>query len=161
MVLGSRLHPWDEPTREKVEQELWRLAQEILRLGLSVVLDFGLWTRISRPSPPSARSMPSMAACRGGASGSGRRHRGRARRQSSRREAGASCSPRRSASGRTTSTSGGRRSSTTGPRQCWRRSAHLATSLERWPMAVEWDRCGRRPASKAFVRHFGGWGEAC
>ena len=40
--------PWDTPTREKVEQELWRLAQEILRLGLSVVLDFGLWARAER-----------------------------------------------------------------------------------------------------------------
>jgi predicted kinase len=40
--------PWDEPTREKVEHVLWRLAQEILRLGLSVVLDFGLWARIER-----------------------------------------------------------------------------------------------------------------
>jgi len=36
------------PTRQKVERELWRLAQEILRLGLSVVLDFGLWARIER-----------------------------------------------------------------------------------------------------------------
>jgi predicted kinase len=45
-ALGSS--PWDEPTREKVELELWRLAQEILRLGLSVVLDFGLWARIER-----------------------------------------------------------------------------------------------------------------
>ena len=45
-ALGS--NPWDEPTREKVEHELWRLAQEILRLGLSVVLDFGLWARIER-----------------------------------------------------------------------------------------------------------------
>ena len=34
--------------REKIEQELWRLAQEILSLGLSVVLDFGLWARIER-----------------------------------------------------------------------------------------------------------------
>jgi predicted kinase len=40
--------PWDEPTREKVDRELWRLAQEILRLGLSVVVDFGLWARIER-----------------------------------------------------------------------------------------------------------------
>ena len=40
--------PWDEPAREKVEQELWRLAQEILGLGLSVVVDFGLWARIER-----------------------------------------------------------------------------------------------------------------
>ncbi len=45
-ALGSS--PWDTPTREKVEYELWRLAQEILRLGLSVVLDFGLWARIER-----------------------------------------------------------------------------------------------------------------
>lgn len=40
--------PWDEPTRERVEQELWRLAQDILRLGVSVVLDFGLWARAER-----------------------------------------------------------------------------------------------------------------
>jgi len=45
-ALGST--PWDESTRKKVEHELWRLAQEILRLGLSVVLDFGLWARIER-----------------------------------------------------------------------------------------------------------------
>jgi predicted kinase len=45
-ALGST--PWDEPVREKVESELWRLAQEILTLGVSVVLDFGLWARIER-----------------------------------------------------------------------------------------------------------------
>lgn len=45
-ALGST--PWDEPTREKVEHELWRLAKEILSLGLSVVLDFGLWARAER-----------------------------------------------------------------------------------------------------------------
>jgi predicted kinase len=45
-ALGSS--PWDRPTQEKVEHELWRLAQEVLRLGLSVVLDFGLWARIER-----------------------------------------------------------------------------------------------------------------
>ena len=45
-ALGST--PWDERTREKVEQQLWCLTQEILRLGLSVVLDFGLWARIER-----------------------------------------------------------------------------------------------------------------
>ena len=45
-ALGST--PWDAPTQEKVEHELWQLAQEILRLGLSVVLDFGLWARIER-----------------------------------------------------------------------------------------------------------------
>lgn len=45
-ALGSS--PWDTTTREKVEQELWRLAQEILSLDLSVVLDFGLWARVER-----------------------------------------------------------------------------------------------------------------
>jgi predicted kinase len=45
-ALGST--PWHEPTRERVEHELWRLAQDILRLGVSVVLDFGLWARIER-----------------------------------------------------------------------------------------------------------------
>lgn len=46
--------PWDEPTRENVERELWRLALEILRLGVSVVLDFGLWARIERDEMRSA-----------------------------------------------------------------------------------------------------------
>ena len=46
IALGSS--PWDVPTREKLDHELWRLAQDVLRLGLSVVLDFGLWTRIER-----------------------------------------------------------------------------------------------------------------
>jgi predicted kinase len=45
-ALGST--PWDAPTQATVEQELWNLAQEILRLGLSVVLDFGLWARVER-----------------------------------------------------------------------------------------------------------------
>jgi predicted kinase len=51
-ALGST--PWDEPTRERVERELWRLAQEILGLGVSVVLDFGLWARIERDEMRSA-----------------------------------------------------------------------------------------------------------
>jgi len=45
-ALGSS--PWDRVTGERVEQELWHLAREILRLGLSVVLDFGLWARAER-----------------------------------------------------------------------------------------------------------------
>ena len=51
-ALGST--PWDQPIREKVEHELWRVAQEILRLGVSVVLDFGLWARIERDEMRSA-----------------------------------------------------------------------------------------------------------
>jgi predicted kinase len=45
-ALGSS--PWDRLTNEKIERELWRLAQEILSYGLSVVLDFGLWARVER-----------------------------------------------------------------------------------------------------------------
>jgi len=40
--------PWDESTRERLDRELLRLAQEILRLGLSVIVDFGLWARVER-----------------------------------------------------------------------------------------------------------------
>ncbi|MCU1485395.1 MAG: ATP-binding protein [Actinomycetia bacterium] len=45
-ALGST--PWDTTVGAKVEAQLWRLAQEILRLRLSVVLDFGLWSRTER-----------------------------------------------------------------------------------------------------------------
>ena len=40
--------PWDVPVQAAVERELWRLAQEVLGLGTSVVLDFGLWARSER-----------------------------------------------------------------------------------------------------------------
>jgi predicted kinase len=45
-ALGST--PWDRPLNIRVEQELWRLAQEILTLGLSVVIDYGLWAKSER-----------------------------------------------------------------------------------------------------------------
>lgn len=45
-ALGSS--PWDRPTNQKIEGQLWRLTQELLTLGLSVVLDFGLWARAER-----------------------------------------------------------------------------------------------------------------
>lgn len=45
-AIGST--PWDRVTGEKLEQELWHLAQELLRRGVSVVLDFGLWARVER-----------------------------------------------------------------------------------------------------------------
>jgi predicted kinase len=51
-ALGST--PWDDRIREKVEHELWRLAQQILSLGVSAVLDFGLWARIERDEKRSA-----------------------------------------------------------------------------------------------------------
>lgn len=45
-ALGSS--PWDTATGDRIERELWRLAQELLHLGLSVVVDFGLWARVER-----------------------------------------------------------------------------------------------------------------
>jgi predicted kinase len=51
-ALGST--PWDQQSRVRVERELWNLAQQILSLGVSVVLDFGLWARIERDEMRSA-----------------------------------------------------------------------------------------------------------
>jgi hypothetical protein len=50
-ALGSS--PWDTPAREKVEHELWRLAQEILRLGLasSSILGSGRGSNVTRCDP--------------------------------------------------------------------------------------------------------------
>jgi predicted kinase len=45
-ALGSS--PWDRVLGDRIERELWRLAQELLQLGTSVVLDFGLWARSER-----------------------------------------------------------------------------------------------------------------
>lgn len=45
-ALGSS--PWDRTLGEKLEAQLWRLAQDLLGLGVSVVLDFGLWARSER-----------------------------------------------------------------------------------------------------------------
>ena len=45
-ALGSS--PWDESANENMERELWRVAQELLSLGVSVVVDFGLWARVER-----------------------------------------------------------------------------------------------------------------
>ncbi len=42
------LTPWATATQAKVNRELWQLAQEIVRLGLSVVLDFGFAARTER-----------------------------------------------------------------------------------------------------------------
>lgn len=45
-ALGST--PWDRDFGERLERKLWVLAEETLTLGLSVVLDFGLWARSER-----------------------------------------------------------------------------------------------------------------
>jgi predicted kinase len=44
--LGINL--FDEATRDRLEQQFWRLAQDLLRLGQSVILESGFWTREDR-----------------------------------------------------------------------------------------------------------------
>ena len=45
-ALGST--PWDRELGARIEAELVRHAEELLGLGVSVVLDFGLWSRAER-----------------------------------------------------------------------------------------------------------------
>lgn len=44
--LGIDLH--DEGMRDRLEQLFWQLAQELLQLGMSVILEFGFWARVER-----------------------------------------------------------------------------------------------------------------
>lgn len=38
----------DEATRDRIEVQFWQLAQELLRLGQSVILESGFWLRSDR-----------------------------------------------------------------------------------------------------------------
>ena len=38
----------DAPLRRRTERQLWAHAQDLLRLGMSVVLDMGAWSRVER-----------------------------------------------------------------------------------------------------------------
>lgn len=38
----------DEELRNRVEEQLWRHGQDLLKLGVSVVLEFGFWSRAER-----------------------------------------------------------------------------------------------------------------
>ena len=39
---------WDDKRRAAVEATMWEIAARVLTLGISVVLDFGFWTRAER-----------------------------------------------------------------------------------------------------------------
>jgi len=39
---------WDEPFRGRLERAMWSLAQELLVRGVSVILDYGYWSRTER-----------------------------------------------------------------------------------------------------------------
>jgi predicted kinase len=45
-ALGMDL--WDEDARDRIERQLWRLAQDLLRRGQRVILEFGFWLRSDR-----------------------------------------------------------------------------------------------------------------
>jgi predicted kinase len=40
--------PWDRAMNIRMQQHLWRLAQETTAAGVNVVIDFGLWARAER-----------------------------------------------------------------------------------------------------------------
>ncbi|MGP3958936.1 AAA family ATPase [Nonomuraea sp. 3N208] len=44
--LGVDLH--DAQARELLERQLWRHAQDLLRLGQTVILEYGFWSRAER-----------------------------------------------------------------------------------------------------------------
>jgi predicted kinase len=39
---------WDEPTREKIERLQWELAQQLLAIGVTVIIEWGTWARVER-----------------------------------------------------------------------------------------------------------------
>ena len=45
-ALGMNLH--DEPARGRVEQLQWTVAQELLKLGLNLIIEWGSWGRSER-----------------------------------------------------------------------------------------------------------------
>lgn len=44
------LDPYDDAKRAAVEAQQWQVAARALELGVNVVLDFGVWSRIERDS---------------------------------------------------------------------------------------------------------------
>jgi predicted kinase len=47
-MAGLGIDPFDEPARARLEDTLWTHTQQLLRLGLTVILDFGFWGRGER-----------------------------------------------------------------------------------------------------------------
>src|SRR5246127_5213281 len=39
---------WDEPRRTKIEELQWTLAQQLLKLGIKVIIEWGTWGRSER-----------------------------------------------------------------------------------------------------------------
>jgi predicted kinase len=47
-MAGLGVDLFDLPTRVRLERQFWRLAQDLLRLGQSVILESGFWLRTER-----------------------------------------------------------------------------------------------------------------
>src|SRR5215475_15304388 len=39
---------WEERTREEIERLQWELAQQLLALGVTVIIEWGTWARVER-----------------------------------------------------------------------------------------------------------------
>jgi predicted kinase len=39
---------WDEPARARIEALQWAVASDLIRLGVTVIIEWGLWTRRER-----------------------------------------------------------------------------------------------------------------
>jgi predicted kinase len=46
--LALGIDPFDEEARVRLESQLWALAQRLLSLGTSVILEWGFWARVER-----------------------------------------------------------------------------------------------------------------
>jgi predicted kinase len=47
-LTGLGLDVWDDRARDLLERQLWRHARDLLRLGQTVVLEYGFWARAER-----------------------------------------------------------------------------------------------------------------
>jgi predicted kinase len=47
-MTGLGVDLFDQPFRARLEETLWTHAQDLLRHGLTVILDFGFWSRAER-----------------------------------------------------------------------------------------------------------------
>jgi predicted kinase len=47
-LAGLGIDLWDEEIRDRLERLFWDLAQELLRVGQSVILESGFWLRSDR-----------------------------------------------------------------------------------------------------------------
>src|ERR1700756_1403628 len=47
-MVALDINLWDEPRRAKIEELQWTLAQQLLKLGIKVIIEWGTWGRSER-----------------------------------------------------------------------------------------------------------------